>query len=264
MKCLFAANWKMNKSCREASEYPRALETQLKDVPFQIGKDYDVLLAPMSLQLAELGKQIEGKGIGLAAQNSGPGKSGAYTGELSPASIKELGCRWVILGHSERRHVFKEDDLLVLKRAQAAMEEGLNVMLCVGELLQDRKTGSTNQVIEAQLKILTEKKLPPDFAQRLIIAYEPVWAIGTGENATPEQAQEVHAFIRQWFSDKISAQAASQLRILYGGSVKPENAGEIMAEPDVDGLLVGSASLDPSVFAGVIKNGLKSKTVGGK
>jgi triosephosphate isomerase len=195
----------------------------------------------------------------LGAQNSGAAKFGAYTGEVSPALIKEIGCEWVILGHSERRHLFKEEDHLILSRLRAALEEGLGVILCVGEVLQDRKQGKTFKVIEGQLSILKQNHVPANALKKLIVAYEPVWAIGTGENATPSQVQEVHAYIRNWFAEKCSATDAPGLRILYGGSVKPDNSSQIMGQKDVDGLLVGTSSLDPTVFAGVIKNGVKSR-----
>jgi triosephosphate isomerase (TIM) len=256
---IFVANWKMNKLVRELPEYVTRLKGLLGEGPLTLGIDFEVVIAPSSAHLTALGKCLEGTGLRAGAQNSGAAKFGAYTGEVSPSVIKELGAEWVILGHSERRHVFKEEDLLILSRVRAALEEGLSVLLCVGEVLQDRKAGKTFKTIETQLSIL-KQALPQGSFQRMMIAYEPVWAIGTGENATPQQAEEVHAFIRNWFSEKCSADEAGRLKILYGGSVKPENSAQIMGQKDVDGLLVGGASLDPVTFASVIRNGLKSRT----
>ncbi len=251
---LFAANWKMNKLLKESESYVRQFQESL-------GKNgaCDVVLAPPATHLTLLSGLIAATSFQLGAQNCGIMKFGAYTGEISPAVIKEAGAQWVILGHSERRHVFKEEDLMILSRAKAAIEEGLNVILCVGEILQDRKVGKTFKVVESQLGVLKHSQFPTQGLKTLVVAYEPVWAIGTGENATPQQAEEVHQFIRGWASEKFSSEWAAGLRILYGGSVKAENAAQLMAQPNVDGFLVGTASLDPVSFAGVIKNGLKSR-----
>ena len=253
---IFAANWKMNKFVAEGPDYVDRLKTLLADVPLEIGTAYEVILGVPATHLSMLGPAIHDGPFKFAAQNCGIAKFGAYTGETSPAVLKELGCEWVIIGHSERRHIFKEEDGLILSRIRAGLEEGLNVLFCVGEILQDRKAGKTFKTIETQLSIL-KQALPSGYLRRMAVAYEPGWAIGTGENATPQQAQEVHAFIRSWIGEKCSAEESSKLRILYGGSVKPENSSQIMCQKDVDGLLVGGASLDPAVFAGVIRNGLK-------
>jgi triosephosphate isomerase len=255
---IFAANWKMNKFVRETSEFVDKFKASLSDCPLKAGTDFEVILAPSPTHLAVLGSALEGTPYHLAGQNCGIAKFGAYTGESSPAVMKELGCDWVLAGHSERRHIFKEEDALILSRVRAGLEEGLNVMLCVGEILQDRRSGKTFKTVETQLSIL-KQNLPAGALERMAIAYEPVWAIGTGENATPQQAQEVHAFIRNWLAEKWNFEESTKIRILYGGSVKPENSAQIMAQKDVDGLLVGGASLDPTVFAGVIKNGLKPR-----
>ena len=231
----------------------------LRDIPATLGAQYETGLAASPTHLSILAKLLAGSKITLCAQNSGTAKSGAFTGEVSPAVLKEVGCAMTLVGHSERRHVFKEDDLMIASRMRAALEEGLDVLLCVGEVLQDRKAGKTFKTIETQLLIL-KQDLPASVWKHLLIAYEPVWAIGTGETATPQQAQEVHAFIRNWILEKCSATEAPALRILYGGSVTPENSAAIMAQADVDGLLVGGASLDPAVFSSVIKSGLKSRT----
>ena len=243
---LFAANWKMNKLVKEVTPFFQALQETLKDVK----GDYDVMIAPPATHLTSVPK---GSAFHLGSQNCGTTKFGAFTAEISPVVLKELGCQWVIVGHSERRHIYKEDDGLVLARMKAGLTEGLKVVLCVGETLQERKAGKTSNVVETQLAILSKAW------DRVVIAYEPVWAIGTGENATPEQAEEVHSFIRGWVTQRTSANVANELRILYGGSVKPENSQALMAQKNVDGFLVGGASLDPVIFAGVIRNGLKSR-----
>jgi triosephosphate isomerase len=250
----------MNKFLKETGDFVKTFRQGLQDVPGKPGEDYTVALAPQSTHLLNLSRELEGSGIELSGQNCGVAKFGAYTGEISAAVLRELGCKYAIVGHSERRHVFKEDDALILSRLKAGLEEGLKVIFCVGEVLQERKAGKTFNRLESQLGVLKESPFPTDKLSEVIIAYEPVWAIGTGETATVSQVQEVHTFIRSWIQEKFSTAAANAIRIQYGGSVKPENAGQIMAQQDVDGLLVGTASLDPSVFAGVIRNGLKFRT----
>lgn len=245
---IFAANWKMNKTVKETPEFVPALRAALASVP---SVPYEVLIAPPATHLAALGGALRGTSWKLGAQNCGQAKSGAYTGEISPVVLKEVGCDFVILGHSERRHVYGETDRLVLARLTAAVAEGLKVILCVGEKLEERKANKTFSVIDTQLAILSGLSL----GSQLVIAYEPVWAIGTGENASPEQAQEVHAYIRKGLGA-----AGATTPILYGGSVKPDNAGALLGKPDVDGFLIGGASLEPGTFAGVIKNGLESRT----
>ena len=205
------------------------------------------------------GKCLEGKPFRLGAQNCGVAKSGAYTGEISPVVLKELGVDFVIVGHSERQAYLQRGRLAHPVSRESALEEGLNVVFCVGEVLQDRKQGKTFKVVEGQLSVLKQQPLPSGVWKRLAIAYEPVWAIGTGENATPQQAQEVHAFIRNWIWEKFSGEEAAGSRILYGGSVKPDNSAQIMVQKDVDGFW-WERRVYPTVFAGVIKNGLKSRT----
>lgn len=247
---IFIANWKMNKSLKDVKAFAPAFNQALSG----FSKSFEVVLAPPAIYLGALTDTLSGTALKASAQNCGTAKSGAFTGEISPVMLKDFGVQWVILGHSERRHVYKEDDALVLARLKAALAEGLNVVLCVGEKIEERKSNQTFQVIEKQLSIL--KEVPQADYGKILIAYEPVWAIGTGENATPEQAQEVHAFIRKWVSEKCNTAFAASVRVLYGGSVKPENSGQIMVKPDVDGLLVGGASLEPASFAGVVRNGL--------
>lgn len=251
---FFAANWKMNKALSEVDGFAGVFRKRLSDLPRRAGVDYEALVAPTALHLPALVRSVAGTPVLTAAQNCGFEKSGAFTGEISPAVLSELGVPWVILGHSERRHVFNETDELIAKRLKGALDSGLKVILCVGEKLDARKAGKTLEVVEGQLSILREA----GFASRwdsLVIAYEPVWAIGTGETATPAQAQEAHAFIRKWVA-KVAPQAAGLLRILYGGSANAANSGVLMKEPDVDGLLVGGASLDANTFADLIRNGL--------
>ena len=242
----------MNKLLQELPAFVKSFESLTSDVQ----RNCEIVIAPPATHLTTLQPQLGA--IGLGAQNCGTSKFGAFTGETSPAVLKEIKCTWVIIGHSERRHLYREDDSLILMRSKAALDEGLKVILCVGEILQDRKAGNTFKVIQSQLSILKESRFPQNAFERLVIAYEPVWAIGTGENATPQQAEEVHAMIRDWFSHNLSLEKAQNIRILYGGSVKPENSAQIMSQKDVDGLLVGTSSLDPTVFASVIRNGLKS------
>jgi len=257
---IFAANWKMNKSLKEANDYIGRFQGLIGDIPISVGKDCELILCPQATHLGQCAEALKSTPFRLGAQNCGTARFGAFTGEISPSVLKEMGVEWVILGHSERRHVFKEDDYLIFSRVRAALDEGLRILFCVGEILQDRKAGKTFKIVEHQLSFLKQAQSPLLELDPLVVAYEPVWAIGTGENATPSQAQEIHAFIREWVKEKFSSEQALRLRILYGGSAKPENSAQLMAQPDVDGLLIGTASLDPVIFAGVIKNGLKSRS----
>ncbi|MBM4302745.1 MAG: triose-phosphate isomerase [Deltaproteobacteria bacterium] len=249
---LFIANWKMNKLAKDVQAFVIPFNEATQDVSAKSER----VLAPTSVYLSALVVATKGTSIHVSAQNCGTAKSGAFTGEVSAAMLKDLGVGWVILGHSERRHIFKEDNNLVNARLKAAIEEGLTPVFCVGEKLEERKANQTFIVIENQL--LGLKAHSEAVLKDLVVAYEPVWAIGTGENATPTQAQEVHAFIRQWISKNISSTFANRTRILYGGSVKPENSSQLMAMEDVDGLLVGGASLDPLSFGEIVKKGLNS------
>jgi triosephosphate isomerase len=245
----------MNKKSRESTEFLSLFPGLIQDLA---ATAYEVAIAPQMALIELVARQLLGKPIAVAAQNCGTARSGAFTGEVSPALLKELGVRWVILGHSERRHVFHEPDALVLARLKAAWEEGLKPVLCVGEQLADRKAGKAFEVVANQLGILREPGLEDGIWEDLVIAYEPVWAIGTGENATPQQAEEVQFFIREWLAKHFPG-AANRVRVLYGGSVKAENAASLMSQPSVDGLLVGNASLDATTFAGVVRNGLMSR-----
>lgn len=182
--------------------------------------------------------------VGVAAQNCYKVAKGAFTGEISPAMIKDIGAQWVILGHSERRNVFGESDALIGDKVAHALNEGLNVIPCIGEKLEEREAGKTEEVVFTQLKAIADK-IPEGKWGNVVIAYEPVWAIGTGKTASPQQAQEVHGKLRKWLADNVSADVAQKTRIIYGGSVTAENCRELAKEADIDGSLVGGASLKP-------------------
>jgi triosephosphate isomerase (TIM) len=244
MKPFFAANWKMNKSPKDVAPFVSGLVAR-----GVAPEKNDILIAPPATHLSELVKSAHGTSILPCAQNSGPAASGAFTGEISPQLLKELGVGHVLIGHSERRHVFHEDDGLLSRRLKAAWEAGLSVIYCIGETLAERRQGATRAVVERQLELLTGFAGNPE---SLTVAYEPVWAIGTGENASPEQAEEVHGWISQWLKKSL---AVGTLRILYGGSVKADNAKSLMVKPHIDGLLIGGASLEVGSFADIIQHG---------
>jgi len=208
----------------------------------------DIVVAPPACYLEYVQQKISKK-VAVSAQNCYKVAKGAFTGEISPAMIKDLGLHWVILGHSERRHVFNESDVLIAEKTLHALQDGVGVIFCIGEKLDEREAGKTKEVCYRQLQAVLDKKV--DW-KNIVIAYEPVWAIGTGKTASPEQAQEAHVWVREWLKDKVSAEVANSTRIIYGGSVTAENAKEIGAKPDVDGFLVGGASLKPD-FVKIIK-----------
>ncbi len=239
---FITANWKMHKTVEEAVGFVRELEPHLRDL-----SGVEVAIAPPFPALAALRAELEGTPIALAAQNAHPEPAGAFTGEISVAMLRALGCSYVIAGHSERRTLFGETSAFVARKVVAAQAEGLAPILCVGEGLEEREAGRTFQVVGDQLEASLEGAGP-----ELVVAYEPVWAIGTGRTATPEIAQEVHAFIRERLAKRFGA-AADRVRIQYGGSVKPENASALMSQPDIDGALVGGASLDPESFSAIIR-----------
>lgn len=215
----------------------------------------EMVLCPPFTALAAVAGELAGTGIALGAQNCYWEKEGAYTGEIAPGMLKEAGCKYVILGHSERRQYFGETDETVNRRVRAALEHGLVPIVCVGELLEEREAGRTEEVVERQLTGALAG-LSADRVDGLVVAYEPVWAIGTGRTASAEDAQAVNAFIRGILRREFGAGTAERVRIQYGGSVKPGNAAELMAQPDIDGALVGGASLDPESFAGIVRNAL--------
>ena len=243
---LIAANCKMHKTVAETLDFARALAPLVRDV-----SDVEIAIAPPFTALAALGAALRGSRVALAAQNAHFEAKGAFTGEISVAMLADVGCTYVILGHSERRALFGETDAFIARKLRAVQAAGLRPILCVGESLAEREAGRTFDVLRAQLEgSLAEAEAAR--AAELVVAYEPVWAIGTGKTATPELAQEAHAFVRARLADRFGASAQS-IRIQYGGSVKPENAAELMAQPDIDGALVGGASLDPLGFSAIIR-----------
>ena len=244
---VMAGNWKMYKTVAEAVELATAVRTGLESQP----PDLDVVLCPPFTALQAVGQVLKGSRIALGAQNMHWEKQGAFTGSISPLMLRDVGCTYVILGHSERRQLHGETDEAVDRKARAAMDYGLTPLICVGETLSERESGRTLEVVERQVERAV-RHLAPEEAARIVISYEPVWAIGTGHAATPEQAQEVQAFIRKLVALSHGAAAAEALRILYGGSVKPDNIGALMAQGDIDGALVGGACLQADSFFGII------------
>lgn len=245
---IIAGNWKMNMLISTASDWVG----ELLGKP-QIPDSIDVVVAPPFTALAVVRERVKGSRIQLAGQNMGPDPEGARTGEVSAAMLKDAGCDYVLLGHSERRQYFAETDQLVNRKIKIACDLELNIIFCIGESLADRENGRTHEVIERQL-VGGLAGLDSAQLHRLVIAYEPVWAIGTGLNASPEQAQEVHRFIRDWSRKSFGSEQATALRILYGGSVKPATSASLMAQSDIDGLLVGGASLKSDSFYDIINS----------
>lgn len=243
---MIAGNWKMYKTCPEAEETARDIVGRLVGV-----NDVDVMIAPPATALECVNRIIRNTPVELGAQNLFWEKQGAYTGEISGPMLVSAGCRYVIIGHSERRQYFGETDENVNRKIMAAVEAGLVPILCIGETESERDAQKTFSVLDKQMEMGLEGLTRTAFEQG-IIAYEPVWAIGTGRSAAPEQAQEVHAHVRAFLEKRFDAETASSTRILYGGSVKPGNISELMALPDIDGALVGGASLKPDTFAEII------------
>ena len=245
-KPILAGNWKMNKTTAEARDLAAKLAPLVSGV-----KDREIVLAPTFTSLQTVSEAIKGTNISLAAQNMHGEDKGAFTGEISVEMLLDLGCKYVIIGHSERRLYFGETDETVNKKAKQALKKGLLPILCVGETLAEREAGRLNEVISRQVTGGL-KDISAEDMKKAVIAYEPVWAIGTGKTATPEQANEVHSLIRQKVKTLYTAQIAEGLRIQYGGSVTPENVSSLMAKPDIDGALVGGASLKPESFAALV------------
>jgi triosephosphate isomerase len=249
-RLIIAGNWKMNKTVAESLALVRGLKIELGNI-----KELDMVICPPFTALSEVSKAILDSNIRLGAQNMNENNYGAFTGEIAGGMLKEFSCRYVILGHSERRQYQKESDELISKKAQAAHANSLKPIVCVGETLVEREGNKTEQVIETQVKG-SLAGLSKEQMEETVIAYEPVWAIGTGKTATTAQAQEVHAFIRKLLVGLFDENVAKRVRIQYGGSVKPANARELMEQPDVDGALVGGASLDARSFSDIIKNSI--------
>jgi triosephosphate isomerase len=243
---LIAGNWKMNLSRAEGQALARDVMAGLS------GDSVDVALCPPLVYLDAVGQVLAGSQVALGAQNMYHEPQGAFTGEVSGAMLKDVGCQLVILGHSERRHILGESNEQVCDKVQAALSCQLTPIVCVGETLQEREAGRTAAVIEAQFDG-SLAGLTPQQAASLVIAYEPVWAIGTGKVATPQQAEEVHADLRRLLETRYNAEVAQQVRIQYGGSVKPDNARELLTQPNIDGALVGGASLKADSFLGIIR-----------
>ena len=250
---LIVANWKMNKNQNEAEEFIKAFKPQVASA-----SDRDAVLCPPFTALLASRQLIEGSNVQLGGQNMSENKSGAFTGEIAADMLASVGCRFVILGHSERREYQKESDVLVNKKIVAALAENLTPIVCVGEKLEQREAGKTMDVVSTQVKGALDA-LPSAEVQKLVIAYEPVWAIGTGKTATSAQAQEVHAAIRDIIKDLYGSATSLGVRILYGGSVKPDNMSELMACEDIDGGLVGGASLKADSFAQIVNFSILSK-----
>ncbi len=247
-RCFIAGNWKMNKSVAESL----ALVRELRSAVSMVRDRVEVAIAPPFTALHPVAKALEDSNILLAGQNCHASESGAFTGEIAAPMLKEVGCSYVILGHSERRQLFGETDAGVNRKVSAVLKAGMLPIVCVGETLEEREGAKTLTVVETQVKACLNGFSANDGA-RFVIAYEPVWAIGTGKTATSRQAQEVHAHIRALLTGLWGADAAQQVRIQYGGSVKADNAAELLSQPDIDGALVGGASLKVADFAAIVK-----------
>jgi triosephosphate isomerase len=246
---LIVGNWKMNGLQSDCFELARRVAEDLRSPPAAV----EVVLAPPYTGLMRAKQALETSEVRLAAQNCHWEESGAFTGEISPSMIKEIGCEFVILGHSERRHILNESDATVAQKIAAALKSGLRPIICVGETLDQRQAGHTGAVIERQLQIALKPVSKPAIEQ-IEIAYEPVWAIGTGQNAAPQQVGQVHEQIRQLLVKTFSEQSGKGVRILYGGSVKPDNAGSLLKTAEVNGLLVGGASLKAETFLPIVRS----------
>lgn len=249
-KFFVGGNWK----CNGTKESISKLVSELNSATLE--SDVDVVVSPPFVYIDQVVNSLTGR-IEVAAQNSWIGKGGAFTGEISVEQLKDIGCKWVVLGHSERRHIIGEDDQFIGKKAAYALSQGVGVIACIGELLEEREAGKTSDVCFWQLKAYADAVPSWD---NIVIAYEPVWAIGTGKVATPEQAQEVHIAVRDWLSKNVSAEVASKTRIIYGGSVNGGNSSELAKQEDIDGFLVGGASLKGPEFATII-NSVTAKKV---
>lgn len=243
---VIAGNWKMNMDLHQSQRL-------VSEIINGLGKENktEVIVCPPFTSLSEVSSLLKSTPIKLGAQNMYFEESGAYTGEISADMLKSVGCEYVILGHSERRVIFQESDELINKKIKAALVKGLKSIFCIGELLEQRESGDTVKVVSDQLNHGLDE-ITSDQIKNVIIAYEPVWAIGTGKTATPQQAQEVHSFIRELVAKKFSPSVADNLIIQYGGSVKPDNSGELLSQKDIDGALVGGACLKSESFLSII------------
>ncbi|MFK5958624.1 MAG: triose-phosphate isomerase [Lutibacter sp.] len=249
-KQIVAGNWKMNNDLDASKSLAKKIIKKLKKKSF---KNTRVIVAPTFVSLQKVASKAKGTKVEVAAQNMHQAKSGAYTGEVSAEMLKSVGVNIVILGHSERREYFGETDTILAEKVNAALENKLEVIFCFGEVLEDRKSDNHFNVVESQIKNGLFH-LDASAWKNIVLAYEPVWAIGTGETASPEQAQEMHAFIRKIVTDKYNQEVAAEVSILYGGSVKPANAKEIFSKEDVDGGLIGGAALNAEDFIALVKS----------
>jgi triosephosphate isomerase (TIM) len=247
-KKIIAGNWKMNNSLSETQNLISKINSELSQIKYNC----EVVICPPFTSLSEANNLIKGTSVKLGAQNMHEEDNGAFTGEISVEMIKNVGCEYVILGHSERRTIFGESDQLVNKKVVKAITSGLKPIFCCGETLDEREQNITNEVIKRQVQEGL-RGIQKEEMENLVIAYEPVWAIGTGKTASPDQAQEVHKFIRDLIETIYSPEVASSIVIQYGGSVKADNAKELLSQPDIDGALVGGASLKADSFIGIIK-----------
>jgi triosephosphate isomerase (TIM) len=252
-KKLIAGNWKMNKTASESVDLAQELVTAVGKVV-----DIDIVICPPFTSLESVGKTVDGSVVKLGAQNMHPETSGAFTGEIAAPMLRAFFATHVILGHSERRQYFGETDAFINKKVLAALKNQLRPILCIGETLAEREAGTTLKVVQTQLEAALEG-VSKELATSVVIAYEPVWAIGTGKVATTEQAQEVHAFIRTLLTKLFGEPIAQKIRILYGGSMKPANAPELLAQKDIDGGLIGGASLEARSFVELVKAAVAAK-----
>ena len=243
---LLCANWKMNHTPREAAAWATAFGNRIAPYAARFKDHLELAVAPPYPALDRLGKPLKEIGVHLAAQNVHADASGAFTGEVSAGMLEALGCRYVLIGHSERRQLFGEQDVEIAAKARRLQGSTLRPILCVGETLQERERNATLEVVERQLRTVLETA--DGLGATLVVAYEPVWAIGTGQTASPEVAQDVHTALRGLLIERLG-EVGRDVRILYGGSVKPANAGALLSQADIDGALVGGASLDPESFA---------------
>jgi triosephosphate isomerase len=243
---ILAANWKMYKTVGEAVDFVERFLPAVRDADA-----VEIVLAPPFTALERVARALAGSNVALAAQNVATEEEGAFTGEISVRMLADIGCKYTIVGHSERRHLFGESDETVARKTERLLAHGIRPIVCVGETLAEREAGRTFDVVGGQLAG-SLARVPAARAEDLVIAYEPVWAIGTGRTATPALAQEVHAFVRERLA-KAFGDTAARMRVQYGGSVKPDNVYTLMAEQDIDGALVGGASLDPASFARIVR-----------
>jgi len=254
---IIAANWKMNKTLANVREFLIKFVKWKNNTEMQV----DIIICPPSIYLMEASTLLYNTDVKLSAQNIYFENAGAFTGEISAPMLKSIGCYYSIIGHSERRAYFHETDADVNKKLKALLENGMNAILCLGETLHQRENGETKNVVQAQLSA-DLYGIESRFFDNIIIAYEPIWAIGTGKTATPEDAEDVQKFIRQWIANKYNQTVANNLRILYGGSINHNNIADLISQPDIDGGLIGGASLDKNSFIKIVE--IANRIIGGK